>query len=689
MTSKNSFFKLLWEDLRQRLWSIILAMVVIILPITIVVLLQISSAVGREIYWRDVEACFKDDFPWYYLVAVVGAFICACCSFGYLFSKKKVDFFHGLPVGRTKQFAMRYVSGVLVYLVPNLLMLLTNAVIIAAAGGFSVEMAKIMFHGLCYHLLGFLVMYSAFCICIFLVGNLFVLFAVAGWMFAYVPAAVLLYEGMREAFYKTYSYQNNSFFDLMKPFRFFSPFYYYCGWMPNAADRGGIGAGVFIFQNLFYLAVLVVLGYVLYRIRPSEGAGKAIVFSWAKPLVRISSELIIGVGAAFLFYGMVGNQRIDSGWIVFGGILGVVLSHMFIESVLHYDVRKCFADKLSMAAAAVVAVAFTLGMRYDVTGYDTYLPKQKQIVSADIQTEDTQSRQIVSGEYRTSVTMTDMNLLYPFLKECRNRNMENSYEGATQTVRFVMRLKNGKQVYRRYVIPEALFEAHYGVLFNSAEYKADYLKGIKALMQTPERLQAVSFSMEEHTLTYSDALTTADKKELLAALTTGYERMDWQTRYYTAPRFLIELQVDYAGKADSHASNRIFRLPVYDCYTETIAFAKRKGFRGLEARDWSKVESVTLAEGYSYTKIYPSTDMYLSEEENDIRVKDYGEILVDRKDWERLYELCVWDELLESSVMNTMHGYYVTIKVYTDAYGNFVWNQYRIKKGADLSFLQQ
>lgn len=675
MTSKNSFFKLLWEDLRQRLWSIILAMVVIILPVTISVLLQISRAEGREIYWEDVETCFQNDFPWYYLVAVVGAFICAFCSFGYLFSKKKVDFFHGLPVGRTKQFAMRYVSGVLVYLVPNLLMILTNVVIIAAVGGFSVEMAKTMFFGFCYHLLGFLVMYSAFCICIFLVGNLFVLFAVAGWMFAYVPAAVLLYEGMRQAFYKTYSYQNNSLFDLMKPFRFFSPFYYYCGWMLNATDRGGIGTGVFLFQNLFYLAVLVALGYVLYRIRPSEGAGKAIVFSWAKPLVRISSELIIGVGAAFLFYGMVGNRRIDSGWIVFGGILGVVLSHMFIESVLHYDVRKCFADKLSMLAAAVVAVAFTIGMRYDVTGYDTYLPKQKQIVSVDIQTEDTRSVQIVSKEYRDSVTMTDMNLLYPFLQECRDRNMER----ATQTVRFVMRLKNGKQVYRRYTIPAALLEAHYGVLFNSAEYKADYLKGIKSLAQDPEQLWRISFSMEEHTLTYSDALTTADKKELLASLIAGYERMDWQTRYYTTPRFLIELQVNYAAESDLYRATRSFVLPVYDCYTETIAFAKRKGFRGLEARDWSKVESVTLQGGY--------VDRY-SSEGNSISTQISGEISVDRKDWERLYELCVWEDFLPYSV-NTTRGYRVSIKVYTDEYGNFVWNYYWVKAGADLSFLQQ
>ena len=124
MTSKNSFFKLLKEDLLQRLWSIILAMVVIILPITVAVALEISNIRADRYSYREnaiasLWRVFEYDNFWFYLVAIVGAIICAGCSFCYLFSKRKVDFFHSLPVTRGKLFAVRYVSGVLVYLVPN------------------------------------------------------------------------------------------------------------------------------------------------------------------------------------------------------------------------------------------------------------------------------------------------------------------------------------------------------------------------------------------------------------------------------------------------------------------------------------------------------------------------------------------------------------------------------------------
>ena len=53
MTSKNSFFKLLKEDLLQRLWSIILAMVVIILPITVAVALEISNIRADRYSYRE------------------------------------------------------------------------------------------------------------------------------------------------------------------------------------------------------------------------------------------------------------------------------------------------------------------------------------------------------------------------------------------------------------------------------------------------------------------------------------------------------------------------------------------------------------------------------------------------------------------------------------------------------------
>lgn len=43
MTSRSSFSKLMWEDLRQRLWTIVLAFVVFVLPVPIAIAMMVTS----------------------------------------------------------------------------------------------------------------------------------------------------------------------------------------------------------------------------------------------------------------------------------------------------------------------------------------------------------------------------------------------------------------------------------------------------------------------------------------------------------------------------------------------------------------------------------------------------------------------------------------------------------------------
>ena len=127
MTSRSSFFKLLKEDLRQRLWTIVLAAIVFILPVPIYIAMEISGSWGfgtgmLDNFARRLAEPMARDSIWLVLVTVCGALICAVSGFGYLFSKKKVDFFHSLPVKRETLFAVRYINGVLIYLVPYLAM---------------------------------------------------------------------------------------------------------------------------------------------------------------------------------------------------------------------------------------------------------------------------------------------------------------------------------------------------------------------------------------------------------------------------------------------------------------------------------------------------------------------------------------------------------------------------------------
>ena len=52
MTSRSSFFKLMKEDLRQRLWTIVLAAIVFLLPVPIYIGMQISRY-GDKMFMRN------------------------------------------------------------------------------------------------------------------------------------------------------------------------------------------------------------------------------------------------------------------------------------------------------------------------------------------------------------------------------------------------------------------------------------------------------------------------------------------------------------------------------------------------------------------------------------------------------------------------------------------------------------
>lgn len=717
MTSKNSFFKLLKEDLLQRLWSIILAMVVIILPITVAVALEISNIRADRYSYREnaiasLWRVFEYDNFWFYLVAIVGAIICAGCSFCYLFSKRKVDFFHSLPVTRGKLFAVRYVSGVLVYLVPNILMLLLNFIIISAFFGASSTPALYMLGGFLFHFAGFLIIYSAAAVCIFLVGNMAVFFVIATWFFFFLPFVVVLITGMQESFFDTFYRGSESFTTMMNQLRFVSPGYFYVGWMTNTLGETEVNLFAFALQLILNVVLLTAVAILLYRKRPSEGAGKAIVFEWAKPLVRISLEIFAGASLAYLFYNMVWDRNSDCGWIFFGALIGVALCHMFVESVFHYDVKKCFAHKGSLLVSILAAAAVVLVMRYDLIGYDDYLPKKKSIESVELISME--GLEQVSRNFSGAV-IEDIDAIYPFLTACRDFKFDGGenivysagQQMSTRVIRVGIKKKSGIVVYRKYRISNKMMADYFGSVFDSADYKENTLQGLRELK--PEWIESIRFTLEEREVTLANAVTEKEKQEFIQTLISGYERETWKTRCDEAPLFLVYLEVEYPneGKGKHFVS---YAIPVYASYTEAIRFAEQKGFSVKEERDWSKVDYMLImtVDG-SELAILPKTvteasDTYvdyelLAKETGEYYGEYYGDYYgdyydnnsrkIEREDWEQLYQYCIWNRLAEFGIpeLYTASNYRVVIRVRLDDFGNYDILTYNLRKGANLSFL--
>ncbi|MBR6536213.1 MAG: hypothetical protein IKT67_03355 [Lachnospiraceae bacterium] len=731
MTSRSSFFKLLKEDLRQRLWTIILAAIVFVLPVPIYIAMEISSSRGFGTGMLDHFAIrlaepMSYNSAWMIMVTICGAFICAVSGFGYLFSKKKVDFFHSLPVKRETLFAVRYINGVLIYLVPYVVMALVSILIITVTGNMRAVVFFVVLKGLAVHLLGYLAIYTTFILCVTFVGNFVVFCAVSGWVFGITPIVLLIYNWFEEQFFNTYTYMGDALNERLHSLRFLCPEYFYIySW--NGRE---VGVAFVLLQELAFVAVLTVITLLVYKARPSDGAGKAIAFPILKPVIRISVELLAGALIGMLFHEAADRSYGVPGWMIFGAILGVVICHMLIQSIFYFDVRKCFADKTSLGVVAVVAVAFVLVMRYDTFGYDKYLPKEKKLesVAIDITGLDTyRNNYKYDGSYMNytdevyEMELTDIDAVYPYLESLV---ADNEYywklreRGAATTVTRVevtYRLENGKTVYREYRVPE-IRENLFAPVFESMEYKEVHYSDVYSV---PENiLESITAVHAMNTQLMN--LSTGERTEFMAIVRRELAAQSLKEKLNTLPVAVLNLQfVSYRVQYDSdgmpYDNSRVYKveLPVYPSFTETLAFLAERGFYPDEEYEWTGKElmriefpEVVQKEDAGYmgdvwsTESVEVTEYVLTGDNNKLveaqieypKDWDYGYnvIPVDEEDYKRLYELCTWEELYYYggvSDYDRHENYRVSLDVPREGYNVYETYYFTIPEDADISFL--
>ena len=731
MTSRSSFFKLLKEDLRQRLWTIILAAIVFLLPVPIYIAMEISSSRGfgtgmLDNFARRLAEPMAYDSVWMIVVTIFGAFICAVSGFGYLFSKKKVDFFHSLPVKREALFAVRYINGVLIYLVPYVAMALVSILIITVTGNMKAVVFTVVLKGLAVHLLGYLAIYTTFILCVTFVGNFVVLCAVSAWTFGIIPIVLTVYGWFEEQFFHTYSYMGDTLSDRLHSLRFLCPEYFYIySW--NGRE---VGVTSILLQELAFVAVLTVITLLVYRTRPSDGAGKAIAFPLLKPVIRISVELLAGAIMGMLFHEAADRNYGVPGWMIFGVILGVVLSHMLIQSIFHFDVRKCFADKGSMGVVAVVTIAFVLVMRYDTFGYDTYLPKEKKLesVAIDISGLDRyRNNYRYDGKYVTSMNelyemkLTDIAMVYPYLESLVADNeaywklRERGVSPELVQVDVAYRLENGKTVYREYRV-QGIREEVFAPVFESMEYKEFHYSDIYSVPESYFESITAVHAMNEQLM----SLSAVERTEFMTILRRELAAQTLQEKLNTLPVAVLKLyamnrRVEY--DSDGLPYDVIYdcssELPIYSSFTETLAFLAERGFTPDADYEWTgkemmrvefpdvvlKEEAGYVGDGWTVGSVEVSEYVLVGADQKLVEAQieypedwGYGHnvIPVEEEDYERLYALCTWEELYhygEPSDYDRYEDYRVSLDVPREGYNVYETYHFVVPGDTDLSFL--
>lgn len=703
MTSRNSFFNLLKEDLHRRLWTLILSSLVFFGTFGVAFTMLIQNYVGRysrasygytnaqfvERVSNNLCQNFYSFYPWFMVVAVVGAIICAMNGFAYLHSKKQMDFYHSLPVKREKIFAVRLVNGILIYAVPFLVGLFYSYLMCLI---FGVMTWDIFFCGLfmfVIHLMGYLIMYLAGILAMMLTGKPVIAFFGICIVNFYAPAVYALSWALKDTFFIT-SYSSNLDFDIaISVTRWFSPFSYYFN-LINEVNGGGKFWLEFL-AFLVFAAALIALNLWLYKKRASEKADTAMAFKITEPIFRIMISVPVGILVGMLFFAI----QYDYGWatsvfwLVFGGLLGGFLCHGIMEAFYKGDIKKCLSHKVQMLVTMVLAAVIPLAFMFDIFGYDSYLPKKKDIKNMAVISNEMR----FGGSYYDedgwtspvnyaleNMEVENIDAMYALAEILTKDAGENRaerffsynygyvtsadiyYAGGVEKqnyTNFIIRytLKDGSEVVREYEYNYYAVMDLLEQIYNDNEYKSA-VHPVFGLLKSDFQIKSVecyapSSGIGVNLEGNGRALIEAYEEDLLA--------MTFDDLKNSAP--IGELNIHFLVKGSGNQYEDSTNFLVYPEMTRTLALLKEQGYTMLGVQDAENISTITINYGGSINDLKRLLGMEVPEEQ-------YSEGVA-------VYEAGVSVEVtpvpvVDYEVYYEKYGYYPTMQEVPEMYQDIV-----------------
>ena len=137
-------------------------------------------------------------------VAMAAGFMNAVNGFLYLYSRKKTNFYHSLPMKRSELFAEKAVMGLIYYLVSYIVIEFLTVCVGAARGLFSLELMGMAVKMLCLHLLVYLMIYFSVVLVLCITGNMLMGILTLGGIYLYGIALELVLAACGLTFLDTF-----------------------------------------------------------------------------------------------------------------------------------------------------------------------------------------------------------------------------------------------------------------------------------------------------------------------------------------------------------------------------------------------------------------------------------------------------------------------------------------------------
>lgn len=608
MTSKHFFFKAMKEDLRHKVWMIALSSLGSFLLITVVWLIWWSNQAGmEELLENGLSYMEKDSYLFTRIeetisffrdyvtamggvIAIAGAIITGLFSFRYVFHKNMVDAYHSLPIKRRTLFAVSFLDGFLIWLVPFLVFYLPTVAVAAGfvgrIGGTGQHIRAVIGTALLTWvvlMVVFLLVYSLVLVAVMLSGNI---------LNTLVSMMILGFGGI-SVFgigYTFYALYMERFYDAWdwSGMAYTSPFFSAPALLYWRADMGGNLLAFWgkVAVNFGVAVLLSWCAWLLYRNRASELAEHGIRNKVATRLMKILVGIVAGMGGWLLFILLTSNLTIV--WGIFGLVLAGGLSLGVLNIIFAMDFKAFFTHKRQMAAVLLGSMLICFAFQWDWMGYDDYLPRKEKIAELGLSVGEFSNRYINSdGEHSPleGMQFQDIEAIYSYL-ECAVREDEEWDYWLSVPTRVT--LNSGRSYYRRYKINE-----EYKALIWPLVTSQEYLKYAFFLDQEMIR-DCEEFSLER--AGSEEVFRIRDYgAEVLQGIIEAYNQdltQDLEGVFLGKGRRLACMSFDIQDRDGSRA---VVRISVYDTMEYTVEALRSAGCeKWMSELDPEEIVSVTL-----------------------------------------------------------------------------------------------
>lgn len=642
MTSKNLFIKMLLQSVKDKIWGVALSVVGLLFSFPIYAVISISmlkqSAAIDPIRAGILPRLFRmqvlgeGNIP--VILCTIGiALYMAVNGFDYLFSREKVDLYHALSIKREKLFLVNYVAGVLIYVVPYTIFMLTTLVIGNINGMLDNRGVVVSMQMLLVNMIAYLLIYTSGVAVVMLVGTRAVAVLLIAVTNIYFPMLEGILDMFKEDYFDTYYssyFLGNHWLSRISPIGEYTNL---CGQIDSFKNVSDFSSKSVVLAMIAVILFFVVAMWI-YKKRPSEAATKALAFKKSEKFLSIFI-LILGAlaGGSFLVAIIGFNAKDQTSWLIFGMVAAAIIGHCVLQAIFYQDFKalgkKLTNPIIALAIAGFVASIFML----DLTNFDGYIPKETEFESAAISSYNLQSgieyydfNQEINewgySEYlldQTEYRLNNMKLTdYETIKAIALKGIEQTKElsqldgeniEAQNTVDLVVRynLKNGKEKYRSYTIRTQDILEEYGKLFDTKEYK-----------ETVYPILADE-NIEYENLEYFDGVNMQN----LAALSKEQRKQIadaciQETYTLKASEIEDEIPIGYIYVNHTTVENGMFnyynvdKTFIYPSFEKTIVLLKEFGVDVDTFKDASKVDAITVS---SYTDEGEKTVKYSDTEQ--------------------------------------------------------------------------